>query len=135
MAAVRAPQDRKPRARKSTAAELAVAEPAPAERVAAEAEMLDDTREWAPTELPNGETIRIMPMAAWPRAVYAAVANGGNFEVLARVIHEDDLEVWTDWDCPVGELMEFTVGLIIDGGQEVGESVASKRSSRSTRRR
>lgn len=135
MAAPRTPQDRKTPVKRTTRKTAAPAAPSPAERIEAEAAMIDDTREWVPTQLPNGQTIRMLPMSVWSRSVYNAVANGGNFEALAAVVHEDDRDTWADWDCPIGELMEFAVGLVIEGGQEVGEAVASRYSSRSTRRR
>jgi hypothetical protein len=138
MAAPRQPQDRqaaKPRTRavqrKPTAAEMAAVD---AERIEAEAEALD-AGEWVTAPLPTGDTVRVMPFLEWPRRTYRAIVRGGDFESVADVIHDDDLAAFDGWDSNIGDLINWVTELIVDSGQEVGESGASNRSSRRARRR
>ena len=139
MAEPRQPQDRKtpkPRARavqrKPTTAEMAAVDAA--ERIEAEAEALD-AGEWVTVPLPTGDDVRAMPFLRWPRSVYRSIVRGGDFEAVRDVIHDDDLDVYDDWDSDIGALIDWVTDLIAEFGQDLGESEASSRSSRRTRKR
>jgi hypothetical protein len=140
MAAPREPQDRKPRTtrkatvRKPTAAEMSTVDPTPAERLEAEVEALDAT-DWQTVPLgSSGTEVRVLPFSDWPRSVYRRL-NAGDFEAVGAIVHEEDLPIWDAWDSTMGELAELGLLLVIEGGQQVGESAASKAQSRSMRRR
>jgi len=141
MATPREPQDRqapKPRTRRATrttqqtATEQAVSA---VERIEAEAEALDSTEEWLTVPLPTGDDVRVLPFLEWPRGVYRRIVSGGDFEAVLDVIHEDDVPAWDAWDSNIGALIRWVTDLIADSGQDLGESGASNRSARRTRRR
>jgi hypothetical protein len=121
----RKPQDRKPRKRTG---------PTAAQRAQAEAEETD-TGKWETTALgESGIEVRTLRFKHWPRHVYSHI-QAGNFEAFAAVVHEDDVDAYASWDSTIGDLSEVALGKAIDGTIEVGEAVASRRSSTSMRLR
>ena len=120
--------------RRSTAAEIAASE---VDRAEAEAEALDV--KWQIVAL-DGEgmeplDVRVKPFVKWPRSVYRDFRNNGDFEALAQVVHPDDRDAWTEYDCTIVELGEWVEACARAAGQEPGESRASRRSAQRTARR
>lgn len=101
-------------------------------RVAAEAEAL--ASDWLVVPL-GGVDIRVRPFFRWPRGMYAAFRNGGNYEAAADVVHPEDLEDWLAANVDIGELIAWYGAVVEASGQSEGESRASRRSSMRTARR
>lgn len=82
-----------------------------------------------------GRTIYVPPVKKW-RASALHHLREGDFENWAKItLADDDWDIWTEVDPTIDEIESFFVSVNSGLGTSPGNSRASRRSSRNTRRR
>lgn len=132
MATPREPQDHKPARKRAAAKKAAPATVSDSDRIAAEAETLDI--DWYTVDM-GGRPARIKPYLDWPRNTWQRMQRTADFDAFTALMHPDDVEIWLDWDCTLGQIGDLITEIITAAGQEPGESRASNAFSRPTLRR
>lgn len=83
-----------------------------------------------------GVEVTVPPVKVWRGSALDALTEGRFSAWADKVLSDDDYDKWLDADPTVGEIESFfeEIGPSLGMGDSVGESRASRRSSRSTRK-
>jgi hypothetical protein len=82
-----------------------------------------------------GEAMRVLPAGAWPMSAQRALQDGDFDGFMARVLHEEDYELYVDIDPTLNEVNLFLEDAGKLSGESQGKSRGPAKSSRRTRRR